>query len=219
MGLVKHEQIEELPHYSHDALFFHNDEITTGQLNNKTEVKIHLITGQFLYFDNEHGFPLDLRQTGLKERLAEILRKFNLKVPDIPIEGVPLEQLALFRNYAIRAKRVLELFRMSLSGHYTLVHLWPHNFDFSVEWFTGNQDEQIGTGISPGDEKYPGEYVYMNPYPFRETMISLSLPIGFWHTSEWKGIKAEWSDFAELDDRAAASKLQELFAIAKQNFQ
>ena len=33
--------------------------------------------------------------------------------------------------------------------------LWPHHFDFSVEWFTGKKDEQIGTGISPGDEQYP----------------------------------------------------------------
>ncbi len=51
MGVLKHERIGELPHYGHDALFFQNDEITTWELNNKTEVKIHLITGQFLYFD------------------------------------------------------------------------------------------------------------------------------------------------------------------------
>lgn len=50
---IKSQLIEELPHYGHDALFFHNDEITTGLLNNKTEVKLHLLTGELLYFHNE----------------------------------------------------------------------------------------------------------------------------------------------------------------------
>lgn len=31
---IKSQMIEELPHYGHDALFFQNDEITTGLLNN-----------------------------------------------------------------------------------------------------------------------------------------------------------------------------------------
>ncbi|MGH9878080.1 MAG: hypothetical protein ACREBU_12285 [Nitrososphaera sp.] len=156
-----------------------------------------------------------MQQAGLKKKLVEILSKFNLNVPDIPVESVPLEQLALFRNYAVRAKRVLELFRMTLRGHYTLVHLWPRNFDFSVEWFTGNRDEQVGIGISPGDRQYHDEYVYMNPYSFKESMINLPLPIGLWHTSEWKGIKAEWSDFEELEEKVATVKLQELFEIAR----
>jgi hypothetical protein len=41
---LKSQLIEELPHYGHNALFLKNDEITTGLLNNVTEIKIHLIT-------------------------------------------------------------------------------------------------------------------------------------------------------------------------------
>lgn len=218
LGTLKHGIIEELPHYGRDALFLQNDEITTGQLNNKTEVKIHLLTGQFLYFDNERGFSFHLTQDGTREKLAEILEKFDLKVPDIPIHAVGLGQLGLFHSYAVRAKRVLELFRMRLRGHHTLVHLWPHNFDFSVEWFTDNRDEQIGTGISPGDQNYPDAYVYMNPYPFNDSITNLPLADGRWHTVGWKGIKVEWADLSRLGEGAAADRLFALFQVAKRNF-
>ena len=46
---LKSQLIPEQPHYAHDALFFRSDEITTLLLNNTTEIKIHLVTGQFLY--------------------------------------------------------------------------------------------------------------------------------------------------------------------------
>src|SRR3972149_1777761 len=55
---IKSQLIEELPHYGHDALFFQNDEITTGLLNNKTEVKIHLLTGELLYTNIYTGLSI-----------------------------------------------------------------------------------------------------------------------------------------------------------------
>jgi PAS domain S-box-containing protein len=42
LGEIKQQLIEELPHFGHHGLFFQNDEITTGQLNNKTEIKLNL---------------------------------------------------------------------------------------------------------------------------------------------------------------------------------
>ncbi len=104
-------------------------------------------------------------------------------MPETKLENVTHEQLSKFYDYAIKAKRTIELFRMRLEGNFTLVHLWPHHFDFSVEWFTGKKDEQIGTGISPGDEQYSEPYLYMNPYPFNQKVIENNLPIGTWHTS------------------------------------
>ncbi len=97
-------------------------------------------------------------------------------------------------------------------------HLWPHHFDFSVEWFTGNKDEQIGTGISPGDEQYNGPYLYMNPWPFNEKVRENKLPVGIWHTSGWNGIKVEWNDIAQYRGQEIAQKIYELFLIAKRNF-
>jgi hypothetical protein len=73
--------------------------------------------------------------------------------------------------------------------------LWPDGFDFSIEWFTKKTDEQIGVGITPGDNKYELPYLYVNPYPFNEEMINETLFTGRWHTGGWKGIKVEWKGF------------------------
>ena len=59
------------------------------------------------------------------------------------------EDLSDYLAFATKANRSLELFRMKLIGHFTQVHLWPDGFDFSVEWFTKKNNEQIGVGISP----------------------------------------------------------------------
>jgi len=107
---------------------------------------------------------------------------------------------------------------MNLRGNFTLIHLWPHHFDFSLEWFTGNKDEQIGIGISPGDETYSFPYLYMNPWPFNKKITENSLPIGKWHTTQWNGIKVEWNELMEFTSKDAAKKLTELFFIARKSF-
>ena len=107
---------------------------------------------------------------------------------------------------------------MNLRNDFTPIHLWPHHFDFSLEWFTGNKDEQIGTGISPGDEQYSDPYLYMNPWPFDDKIIKESLPIGAWHTDGWKGIKVEWDELTQLTPKDAAEKITKLFFIARKSF-
>jgi hypothetical protein len=195
-----------------------NDEITTGLLNNKTEIKIHLLTGQLLYFHNEQGHYIDLTKDDISAKIKKIASLYSLKIPNVGIENVPHEQLSKFYDFAIKAKRTLELFRMRLDGKFSLVHLWPHNFDFSVEWFTGKKDEQIGTGISPGDELYAEPYLYMNPYPFNPKVTENNLPIGVWHTSTWKGIKVERADLGNYPQNEATDLLYQLFLISKKNF-
>lgn len=219
IGELKSQLIEQLPHYGNQALFFQNDEITTGQLNNKIEIKIHLLTGQLLYFDNEESHFIDLTQHDISEKLRTIVAIHNLKMPEVKLEPVTHNQLSKFYDYAIKTKRTIELFRMRLQGNFTLVHLWPHHFDFSVEWFTGQKDEQIGTGISPGDEQYSEPYLYMNPYPFNPKVIENNLPIGTWHTSTWKGIKVERADLGNYPQHEATDLLYQLFLIAKKNFE
>jgi hypothetical protein len=215
---LKSQLIQELPHYGHQALFFQNDEITTGQLNNKTEIKIHLLSGQLLFFHNEEGFYIDLTKENISEKLQSIAVKYNLKLPETPLENVTHSQLSEFYDYAIKAKRTIELFRFTLDGKFTLAHLWSHHFDFSVEWFTGKKDEQIGTGISPGDEQYDEPYLYMNPYPFNPKVTKNNLPIGTWHTSSWKGIKVDREDLAKYPQNEVTDLLHQLFLVAKKNF-
>jgi hypothetical protein len=210
---------DELPHYGKQALYFQNNEITTGQINNKIEIKIHLSTGQLLYFNDENGNYIDLFTDDIAEKLTKIAEKYGLKGPEGKLENLDFEKISSFQDYAIPAIKVLELFRMTLRGKFTWIHLWPHHFDFSVEWFTGNTgDEQIGIGISPGDEHYSEPYMYINPYPFNESVTTHELPIGTWHTSGWQGVKIEWKDILKYPPTNAVNKLHEVFEVVKRNF-
>ena len=216
---LKSQLIEQLPHFGHQALFFQNDEITTGLLNNKTEIKIHLLTGQMQFFDNEYGNTIDITKDSFHEEFSKLVSKYNLKMPQSHMDPVDHGQLSEFYSYAVIAKRTIEHYRMTLEGNFTQVHLWPHHFDFSVEWFSGKKDEQIGTGISPGDEQYSEPYLYMNPYPFNPKVTEYNLPIGRWHTSSWKGIKVDRNDLGSYPQNEVTDLLHQLFLIAKKNFE
>ena len=216
---IKQQLVEELPHYGNQALYFHNDEITTGLIDNKIEIKIHLSTGQLLYFNDEKGHYIDLYTDNITDKLNEITGTYGLKSIQGKLENLNFEKISTFRDHAIPAKRILENFRMTLRNNFTSIHLWPHHFDFSVEWFTGNADEQIGTGVSPGDEHHSEPYLYMNPYPFNERILEQNLPLGTWNTEEWQGVKIEWKDILKYPTQNASGKLHEVFEIAKNNFQ
>jgi len=185
-------------------LFLQNDEITTGLLNNKTEIKVNLLTVQLLYFDNEKGIFIDLEKDNILEKLKTITSNQNLKISTEFLNNTTKQELVKYYDFAKKASQILELFRMNLRGNFTLIHLWPHHFDFSLEWFTGNKEEQIGTGISPGDEQNSSPYLYMNPWPFEEKITKEQLPIGTWNTDGWNGIKVEWSELVQLTPKEAA---------------
>jgi len=218
LGEIKQQLVEELPHYGHHGLFFQNDEITTGLLNNKDEVKINLLSGQLLYFENERGSFIDLKNDDILEKLKSITSSKKVKISTDFLNSTTEQELMRYHDFAKKASQMLELFRMNLSDNFTLIHLWPHHFDFSLEWFTGNQDEQIGTGISPGDEQYSNPYLYMNPWPFEEKLTKEALPIGKWNTNGWNGIKVEWDELVQFTPKDSAEKMTELFLIEKNSF-
>ena len=219
LSMLKSQLIERLPHYGHDALFLKNDEITTGLLNNITELKIHLLTGQFLYFHDEEGHFIDLINDDISEQVKYIVTKYGLDMPQIPdLRNLSTKDLSYYLAFATKANRCLGLFRMKLAGHFTQVHLWPEGFDFSVEWFTGKKDEQIGIGISPGDNDYKAPYLYVNPNPFVEKVAGEVLPVGIWHTTRWKGIKVEWKELEKKEDFEISTQIHNLFLIALRNF-
>ena len=218
IGEIKQQLVEELPHYGHHSLFLQNDEITTGQLDNKTEIKINLLTEQLLYFENERGFFIDLKNDNVLEKLKSVTSSKNLNISAESLNNTTEQELTGYHDFAKKAIQILELFRMNLRDNFTLIHLWPHHFDFSLEWYTGSKDEQIGTGISPGDEQYSNPYLYMNPWPFEEKITETFLPIGTWHTNRWNGIKVEWDELVQFTPKNAAEKITELFLIARNSF-
>jgi hypothetical protein len=128
------------------------------------EVKIHLLTGDLLYFHNEIGHFVDLTRDGFCERLESIVTKYGLYMPKVPSLTLRQECLFEYITFAKRVNKSLELFRMKLRDNFTQVHLWPHGFDFSVESFINGDKDQIGVGVSPGDDSYEASYPYVNPY-------------------------------------------------------
>jgi hypothetical protein len=80
-------------------------------------------------------------------------------------------------------------------------------------------EEQIGIGISPGEEQYETPYLYINPYPFNKQVTEIKLPIGIWHTKGWDGIKVECDkDLENYSEYKIAEIIYELYSIAKNNF-
>ena len=61
--------------------FLKNDEITTGILNNISEIIIHLLTGQLLYFHKEQEYLVDLTHDYFVGKLEEIVTIFDLEMP------------------------------------------------------------------------------------------------------------------------------------------
>ena len=109
-----------------------------------------MVRGDLLYFHDEKGYIVDLTREYIYDRLRNIGIKYNINIPQISsLTNLNITDLADYLAFATKANRSLELFRMKLIGHFTQVHLWPEGFDFSIEWFTDKNEEQIGVGISP----------------------------------------------------------------------
>ncbi len=212
---IKECQIEELPHFGHQSLYFSGDEITTGILNNRAEIKIHLAAGRLLFFDNEVGHFVDVLGGDISGSIRDVLQRTGVDVEVGPLENPRQEDLDLYRFFAAHAKKILEIIRMGLEGRFTQVHLWPHHFDLSVEWFVGDSGGQIGTGISPGDRGHLMPYLYVSPWPFNEKVLGQALPLGEWHTDGWKGIMVEWSEIVRYHPEEAAGRIAGLLGIAR----
>ena len=99
IGEIKQQLVEELPHYGHHGLFLQNDEITTGLLDNKIEIKINLLTGQLLYFENERGFFIDLKNDNVLEKLKSITASKNLKISAESLNNTTEQELAGYHDF------------------------------------------------------------------------------------------------------------------------
>jgi Rieske 2Fe-2S protein len=248
MDFVETLDLEDLPPNSHkvvsvsdrEVLLFNEDgEVTAigniclhkggplneGKIERKYEghyyVTCHLSTGNLLYFHSEQRNPVDLIHDNVSEQVRDIVTKYGLNAPEIVtrLTNLRAEDLSYYRAFARKANESLELFRMRLREHFTQVRLWPHGFDFSVEWFTGKNEQQIGIGISPGHDKYGSPYLYVSPYPFDENVTKEVLPVGIWHTDGWNGIKLEWKELENKLEQEISMQIFDLFVIAKRNFE
>jgi hypothetical protein len=72
------------------------------------------------------------------------------------------------------------------------IHVWPHHFDMSFEWYGLREivldgvtyPSQLNLGFDPTWEPY----FYSTPWPLEPTLVGSLLPHGaVWHTPGWEG--------------------------------
>ncbi|MCI0448578.1 MAG: DUF5996 family protein [Chlorobi bacterium] len=87
------------------------------------------------------------------------------------------------------------------SGVKTKICLWPHHFDNAFKWFSGRkideQDEQMGIGVSNGDETYALPYIYMTLWPeVRKTNTLETAEGAILHEGDWTGFVLPYESIA-----------------------
>lgn len=130
--------------------------------------------------------------------------------------------LAQFVNYA----ELLIAFHKSIqSGVKTNICLWPHHFDNAFKWFSGRkideQDEQIGIGVSNGDETYELPYVYMTLWPELRKTNTLEIPEGaVLHDYGWSGLILPYESVLEMKtEEEQASLINNFLEISFKSIQ
>jgi hypothetical protein len=69
------------------------------------------------------------------------------------------------------------------------VRCWPHHFDLdTLVYFSARSDNTrtMGVGFSPGDEYYDEPYFYVSIYPAPAVNTLPALPVGHWHTHDFR---------------------------------
>ncbi len=99
-----------------------------------------------------------------------------------------------FLHQFVNFNSLLKGFQAKINeGVKTQICLWPHNFDYAFNWFSGKKiddgDEFMGVGVSNGDEFYELPYVYATLWPPLRKTNTLIIPEGaYLHDADWTGL-------------------------------
>ena len=147
-------------------------------------------------------FPLTSKtQRSISEELKSLLSKYgaNPEIDESTLDNTKAFDISEkdaedFSAQLINFHQMLKGFHKKInSGVKTQICLWPHHFDNAFKWFSGKkideQDEQMGIGVSNGDEMYELPYIYVTFLPALRKTNTLEIPEGaFLHDSDWTGI-------------------------------
>jgi hypothetical protein len=125
------------------------------------------------------------------------------------------EAATAFYDFLLVVNGVFAEHRGRLDGEVSPIHVWPHGFDLSFEWFGTRVEQfeedgelvdypsQINLGFYPAGEPY----FYSNPWPFDvEDLINNPLPDGCeWYVEDWNGSRLPYRELK--DDPTATERL------------
>jgi len=88
------------------------------------------------------------------------------------------------------------------TGVKTQICLWPHHFDNAFRWFSGRKidekDEEMGIGVSSGDDTYELPYIYITFWPPLRKTNTLQIPdAAVLHDKEWTGLILPYESIAD----------------------
>jgi hypothetical protein len=108
---------------------------------------------------------------------------------------------------------VFKSFKGTLREETGPVHVFPHHFDLSLNWFSGNlvadvdpndeesADEQMNFGFVSGDNTINDAYFYITAYPNPDGWGEFQLPeYASWHRQGWVGAILMYEDLRAQSD-------------------
>ena len=131
--------------------------------------------------------------------------------------SIPEKDSADFLVELYNFHRLLKEFHSRIrEGVKTQVCLWPHHFDNAFIWYSGKKvndsEEQMGIGVSNGDEMYELPYIYMTFWPPLRTTNRLEIIDGaILHDSDWTGLILPYESIQSKTGIESQKKLIEDF--------
>ncbi|MGK0297403.1 MAG: hypothetical protein ACI9XC_001006 [Gammaproteobacteria bacterium] len=238
VGKIRSHFMPKQKHWWHITLHASATGLTTTPMPIKSgTIELHL---DFLDHDiqistnrNERiRIPLDGQSpTSLMDDLTTLLTDLGI---DITIDGTGLLDIPntdydynAVTNYWIALSQidsVFKCFKGTLREETGPVHVFPHHFDLSMNWFSGNlipevdpndeenADEQMNFGFVSGDEGIKDAYFYITAYPNPDGWGDFQLPdYASWQRQGWVGAILLYKDLREQKDTSLA--LHDFLAI------
>ena len=129
-------------------------------------------------------------------------------------EDYSTEQASRIAGAVNSVSGALGYFRAGLAEETSPIQLWPHHFDLSMLWFSGDKipgedpddeeasDKQINFGLSFGDDSIDEPYLYITAYPAVDGFKRSDLPGGArWHDDAFRGVALTYRDLLASADR------------------
>lgn len=121
------------------------------------------------------------------------------------------------------ADSLLKQLRAGQRVETSAVQIWPHHFDVSMLWISGDlvaqkdpedpekADEQVNVGFSFGDLAHPRPYLYLTVYPGLDGFPEKPLPdFAEWNTDGWTGVRIPYDNLT--DNPRAVREVLDLFS-------